>query len=258
MSATAEEPTASPSYNAVAPSSTAPGPAPLSPAKTQPNALRSKLAYADAMAPTMSSFLAGVMTDVARYWTAVWQEAGYPVPYVNAIYPGPGEKMMDPCGNRMTTDQDVFYCGANDTIVISQVMATEIWNGRVKANTDPATGNPSGDFSVAFAVAHEYAHNLQTELGILPTAPASLTYAVYKTELHADCWAGVWANSALHEGILEAGDIEEGIQATMLMGDYAFNDPAHHGTPEQRSKAFMTGYKSGVPASCDPWLTESY
>jgi predicted metalloprotease len=209
-------------------------------------------------AATMSSFLATIMTDVDTYWTKVWQEAGYPAPYVNVIYPGPGETMVNPCNNSMTTDHDAFYCVVNDTIVISQVMATEIWNGQVKANTDPATGNPSGDFSVALAVAHEYAHNLQTELGILPTYPAAPTYPVYKTELHADCWAGVWANSAYKEGILEAGDIEEGIQATMLLGDYNFNDPNHHGTPEQRSKAFMAGYNSGVPASCDPWLTDSY
>lgn len=206
----------------------------------------------------MSSFLTMVTADVDKYWTKVWQEAGYPAPYVTVFYPGPGETMMDPCDKRMTTDQDAFYCSVNDTIVISQVMATEIWNGQVKGNTDPTTGNPSGDFSVAFAVAHEYAHNLQTELGILPTDPAARTYPTYKTELHADCWAGVWANSAFAEGILEAGDIEEAIQTAMLTGDYEFNDPGHHGTPEQRSKAFMTGYNSGIPASCDPWLTDSY
>lgn len=206
----------------------------------------------------MSSFLAMVITDIDKYWTRVWQEAGYPPPYVNVIFPGPGEKIVNPCHNRMTSDQDAFYCGVNDTIVISQVMAAEIWNGQVKANTDPATGNPSGDFSVALVVAHEYAHNLQTELGILPTAPAAPTYPVYKTELHADCWAGIWANSAYYEGILEAGDIEEGIQVMMLLGDYAFNDPGHHGTPEQRSKAFMTGYNSGLSGSCNSWLMDSY
>lgn len=206
----------------------------------------------------MSSFLDTVTTDVHNYWTKVLQEAGYPAPYVNVFYPGLGETMMDPCTNKMTTDQDAFYCWVNDTIVISQARATEILNGWIKGNTDPATGNPSGDFSVAFVVAHEYAHNLQTELGIDPTDPAAQVYPGYKIELHADCWAGVWANSAYHEGILEAGDIEEGIQTTTVLGDYKFNDPGHHGTPEQRSKAFMTGYNSGIPASCDPWLMDSY
>lgn len=210
-------------------------------------------------AADMASFLAMVMTGVDRYWTKVWQEAGYPEPYVNVFYPGPGEKMVDPCnGYNLTTDQDAFYCSINDTIVISQVMATEMLNGQVGYSTGPGTKNLSGDFSVALVVAHEYAHNLQAELGILPTAPEARTYPVYKTELHADCWAGVWANSAYYEGVLEAGDIEEGIQAAMSAGDYDFNNPAHHGTPEQRAAAFMAGYNSGVPLGCDPWLTDSY
>jgi predicted metalloprotease len=79
-------------------------------------------------------------------------------------------------------------------------------------------------------------------------------YPVYKTELHAGCWG----NSAYYQGILEAGDIEEGIEAAMLLGDYKFTDPDHHSTPEQRARAFSAGYNSGVPANCDPWLLESY
>ena len=99
----------------------------------------------------------------------------------------------------MTTDDDAFDRGTNDTIVISHVVATKIWNGEVKANTDPATGNLSGDFSVALAVAHEYAHNLQIELGIIPAPPAM-----------------------------------------------------------QRHAAFIAGYNSGIPASGDSWLLDSY
>jgi predicted metalloprotease len=263
-----ETATATPSYKAVvpppdtsAPATAAPSPTttqlPQQPAAGQGQQLRSTGGSAGSTA-TMASFMTTVMTDVDKYWTKVWQGAGYTEPYVNVIYPGPGEAVFTPCANRMTTDDDAFYCGTNDTIVISQVVATKIWNGEVKANTDPATGNLSGDFSVALAVAHEYAHNLQTELGIIPAPPAAELYPVYKTELHADCWAGVWANSAYYEGILEAGDIEEGIQATMLLGDNELNDPGHHGTPMQRHAAFIAGYNSGIPASCDSWLLDSY
>ncbi|MGY3320790.1 putative metalloprotease [Arthrobacter sp. TE12232] len=208
----------------------------------------------------MSAFMTMVATDVDKYWTKVLQAAGLPAPYVNVVFPGPGESVQNACDNNApTTDDDAYYCPLDDSIVFSQAIATKIWNGELRApgNTEAAT-NLSGDFSVAMAVAHEYAHNVQTELGIVPLPPADLNYPVYKTELHADCWAGVWANSAYYEGILEAGDIEEAIQATMLVGDYNTSSRGHHGTPMQRHAAFMTGYNSGAPASCDPWLLDSY
>ena len=56
----------------------------------------------------MASFMTTVMTDVDKYWTKVWQGAGYTEPYVNVIYPGPGEAVFTPCANRMTTDDDAF------------------------------------------------------------------------------------------------------------------------------------------------------
>ncbi|BCW45194.1 hypothetical protein [Arthrobacter sp. StoSoilB5] len=54
--------------------------------------------------------------------------------------------------------------------------------------------------------------------------------------------------------------MDKSLQIPMLtlLGDYHFQDPGHHGTPDQRSKAFMAGYNSGVPASCDPWLVNNY
>lgn len=244
-----------------------PDPAAPSPATTklpqQPSARQGEqLLSSGGSTETMSAFMIMVVNDVDRYWTTVLQGAGYPAPFVRYIFPMPGESVQTPChtDGTPTNDTDAFYCPIDDTILFSQAMAALVWKGEAKptSNTDPATGNPSGDFSVALAMAHEYAHNVQTELGIIPPPPEALRYPVYKTELHADCWAGVWANSAYYEGILEAGDIEEGIQATMLLGDYSTNPDGHHGTPMQRHYAFMAGYNSGVPSSCDPWLLDAY
>lgn len=211
---------------------------------------------------TMAGFLAYVLTDIDSYWTSVWKAAGYPEPAVSYNFPGPGELYPTLCESRVprfNDDRSAFYCPADDTIVFSQVMATDVWLGRVRANDDPETGAASGDFSVAYVMAHEYAHNLQSELGLVPSPQQPQeVYPVYKTELHADCWAGVWANSAYYKGILEPGDVEEGQQSALLFGDYAFTEPGHHGTPQQRTEAFLSGYNSGSPSSCDPWLTAEY
>jgi predicted metalloprotease len=106
-----------------------------------------------------------------------------------------------------------------------------------------------GDFAVAVVVAHEYAHNIQAELGIFGGG-----FATYKTELQADCWAGIWANSAYAKGILDPGDLEEGLELARQIGDYDSRDEGHHGTPEQREAAFSSGYESGNPITCNQWL----
>jgi predicted metalloprotease len=132
-------------------------------------------------------------------------------------------------------------------------MATAIWNGTVRGNHDPDSGRVTGDFSVAYALAHEYAHNLQAEAGLFQR------YPVYKTELHADCLAGIWANSAYFRDILDANDLDELAAIIERIGDYlSEDDPRHHGTPQQRYDAFMTGYNRGDPAACDSWLDADY
>ena len=204
---------------------------------------------------TMPEFLDFVVRDVDQYWVDVFAQAGRPEPTVSYRWPQPGERLPSQCGaNGYTDDNSAFYCVFDDEIVISQDFARRIEQGAVKANNDPATGKASGDFSVAYAVAHEYAHSLQAELGLIRPDGSTL-HSVLQTELHADCWAGVWASSADKQGQLEPGDLEEAIQTATLIGDYLDSDPRHHGTPRQRVGAFTTGYQRGLPEACEPLLT---
>ncbi|GGW87987.1 hypothetical protein GCM10010350_85020 [Streptomyces galilaeus] len=221
--------------------------------------LDANFAGSDAGGYTMHDFLEYVVKDVDAFWSEVWAAAGYPAPQASYAFPGPGEVSNSKCGP--SDDRAAWYCPKDDHIVVSQVMATKIWEGALKAkgNTDPDLGYPAGDFSVAYAVAHEYAHHLQDELGIIRSSEDERErFPVYKTELHADCWAGIWANSTFHRGILEAGDIDEAIKTTLDIGGYNFEDEKFHGTPEQRREAFLTGWNSGVPVQCDTYLLSQY
>jgi predicted metalloprotease len=206
-------------------------------------------------AGTMKDFLDFVITDVDAYWSGVWEDAGRPEPQVTYAFPAAGEVLPSQCGGP-TDDLSAFYCPPDDEIIVSQSVAVQIWDGTIVTNPDGNMQHKTGDFSVAYVVAHEYAHSLQAELGIL--RPNVLVYPTVNTELHADCWAGVWANSADYEGILDRGDIEEAVQTTLDLGDYAIDDPLHHGTPAQRSEAFLTGYDSGIPDDCEPYLLDHY
>ncbi|MGH1576558.1 KPN_02809 family neutral zinc metallopeptidase [Planktotalea sp.] len=123
-----------------------------------------------------------------------------------------------------------------------------------------------GDFAAAYVIAHEVAHHVQNELGILGKVHearrrASIEEAnalTVRLELQADCLSGVWARSV--EGLLEPGDLEEALNAARMIGDDRLQKRAGkvpqphtftHGTSAQRAGWFAKGFKSGDMRDCD-------
>ena len=167
----------------------------------------------------MADFMTMVIEDVDAYW------ANFNVNYNFML---PGQTASTACGP--VGEGNAAYCSADDTIYFSQGYATDLWNR-------------TGDFGTAVVIAHEYAHNVQYELGY---SKQQLGHSSsMPTELMADCMAGMWANSAYSRGLLEGTDVEEATTTFYSMGDFAFDNSDHHGTPEQRSNAFLTGYNTG-------------
>ncbi|MFQ1700805.1 neutral zinc metallopeptidase [Loktanella agnita] len=126
-----------------------------------------------------------------------------------------------------------------------------------------------GDFAAAYVVAHEIAHHVQNELGILEQvnqARARMSEAdsnamSVRIELQADCFSGIWARAAQQRfGSLEEGDIAEAMNAAAQIGDDTLQRNAGrtvrphtftHGTSEQRQRWFARGYESGNLNACD-------
>ncbi len=123
-------------------------------------------------------------------------------------------------------------------------------------------------------VAHEVAHHVQDELGILGKAnqirqqvgQAESNEISVRIELQADCLSGIWAREAAQTlGTIERGDLEEAVNAARQIGDDTLQANAGqrpmphtftHGTSEQRSRWFLTGLQSGQVAECDTFSTE--
>lgn len=195
----------------------------------------------------VDEYLSVVLEQVDGYWTATLAGTGAPVPDVEAVWPGPGEVVETACGRQGAAGSGAYYCPIDDTIVVSQAFARDLYEGMVRG---PRRSNQTlGDFAVAYVVAHEFAHNVQQEAGIFDAGLPTV-----QTELHADCWAGVWAGAAFRDGLIDDGEIDEAVAAADLLGDYAFDDPDHHGTPDQRADALRRGYRSGDPAGCEIYL----
>ena len=126
-----------------------------------------------------------------------------------------------------------------------------------------------GEFAEAYVIAHEVGHHVQTELGITQRVsqlrrqmgPAEDHALSVRTELQADCFAGIWANRAdAAKHILEKGDIEQGLNAAAAVGDdrlqrraqgYVVPESFTHGSSAQRVRWFRRGLESGDLRACD-------
>ncbi|TNF57377.1 MAG: hypothetical protein EP307_14115 [Rhodobacteraceae bacterium] len=123
-----------------------------------------------------------------------------------------------------------------------------------------------GDFAAAYVIAHEVAHHVQNELGILPrvnelrqrASQVEANALTVRLELQADCLSGVWAASV--QGLMERGDLAEALNAARMIGDDRLQRQAGrvpqphtftHGTSEQRSRWFERGFDQGRIAACD-------
>ncbi|MCC6264596.1 MAG: neutral zinc metallopeptidase, partial [Bryobacterales bacterium] len=123
----------------------------------------------------------------------------------------------------------------------------------------------------AYVLAHEIGHHVQNLLGVerqLRQAqrqnPSRQNELSVKMELQADCFAGVWAHSTAQRGLLDAGDVEEALQAASAVGDDHIQQMTRgrvspesftHGSSEQRMEWFQRGMQSGNPEACNTFAS---
>ncbi len=150
-----------------------------------------------------------------------------------------------------------FYCPADRKIYIDLSFFDQL---------DQQFGAP-GDFAQDYVLAHEIGHHVQNLVGTereLRTAqrgnPGLQNRLSVAMELQADCFAGVWANSAARNGQLEAGDLDEGLGAAAAVGDDRLQkmstgrvnrETFTHGSSAERRTWFKRGFDSGDPNQCD-------
>lgn len=116
-----------------------------------------------------------------------------------------------------------------------------------------------GDFARAYVIAHEIGHHVQNIRGEQQSGKGARGGSV-RTELQADCYAGIWAHSANDRKLLEPGDLEEALRAASRIGDDALQreqsgrvrpESFTHGTSEQRYRWLRRGYDGGSIEACD-------
>ncbi|MBL0030888.1 MAG: neutral zinc metallopeptidase [Bacteroidetes bacterium] len=199
---------------------------------------------------TMAQFVSVVLAETEVVWEKVFADKGmqYEKPSL-VLFRG---QVQSGCGNA-GAESGPFYCPADQKLYIDLSFYEELKN----------RFNASGDFAMAYVIAHEVGHHVQYLLGTsekmqrLRERLSESEYNKYsvKLELQADYYAGVWAHYADKDaGIVEPGDIEEALNAASAVGDDNIQKQARgtivpdaftHGTSEQRRTWFFNGDNFG-------------
>ncbi|UWQ13022.1 neutral zinc metallopeptidase [Aliiroseovarius sp. M344] len=207
-------------------------------------------------------FVSVTLADTEEVWSEVFrtQVGETYTPTTLVLYKG---VTQSPCGGASGATGP-FYCPGDNKVYLDTAFFTTL-SRQLGAK---------GDFAAAYVVAHEVAHHVQNELGILGQAnsiraqvsEAESNMISVRIELQADCYSGIWAREVQARfGTLERGDIAEAMNAARQIGDDTLQRSSGrvpmphtftHGTSEQRQSWFVRGYESGDMRSCDTFSAQ--
>jgi predicted metalloprotease len=198
----------------------------------------------------LATFVSVVLKDTETVWGKIFEQSG-------STYRQPAlvlfrDQVQSACGYASAASGP-FYCPGDEKVYIDLAFCDQL---KTKFGA-------YGDFAIAYVISHEIGHHVQNQLGILEKVNSQRSRVSetrsnelsVRTELQADFLAGMWAHYAESMlNTLEAGDIEEAMNAAAAVGDdnlqekyqgRVIPDSFTHGTSAQRKEWFRKGYTSG-------------
>ncbi|HUS19033.1 MAG TPA: neutral zinc metallopeptidase [Terriglobales bacterium] len=202
----------------------------------------------------MVQFVSFVLDDTQATWKQVFANNGGQ--YRDAKLVLFREGVRSACGTAPSA-VGPFYCPGDEKVYVDLSFYDEL---------KQRFGAP-GDFAQAYVLAHEIGHHVQHLMGTdkkvrqaMENNPGAKNQYSVRMELQADCYAGVWGHATNQRKILEAGDVDEAMNAASSIGDDRLQkmgrgqvspDSFTHGTSAQRKEWFQRGFESGDVSACN-------
>lgn len=204
--------------------------------------------------------IVGTVNSVQSFWSGYLNKYGKSyTAATTVIFSG---STRSGCGTASSA-MGPFYCPLDKKVYIDAAFFQEL--------TDKY-GADDGALAKEYVLAHEYGHHVQDILGLLGRAqqdPKGANSGSVRTELQADCFAGIWvanASKTTDEGgtallkPISESDVKSALSAAAAVGDDRIQQKAQgrvtpeswtHGSAAARQKWFLTGYRSGDINQCD-------
>jgi uncharacterized protein len=196
--------------------------------------------------------LVGAVQSLDAFWAATFEASGEQLQQPGVVLFS--DQVSTQCG-AASSAVGPFYCPLDQTIYLDLGFYNDL---------EARFGAEGGPFAEMYVVAHEYGHHIQNLLGLLEQGrDAGAEGGAVRTELQADCFAGLWGGDAVDTGFLEPltqEQVNQALGAAEAIGDDRIQAQTQgqvnpetwtHGSAEQRQEWFTTGLEAGSIEACD-------